>query len=177
MRHDLARTAIETENDLELYCHYVGGTVGIMLTALLGTSHPEGETKMATLGAAMQCTNILRDIDEDLAHDRIYIARSTIERFGFPTPGAREDLLRDQIARADALYEDGLGAIPLLASGRRAMGLSAALYREILRQIERSGYGCTPGRVVVPTWRKRVLISQHRPEPHQEPATYPSVQR
>jgi phytoene synthase len=162
MRHDLAGAAIETESDLALYCQDVGGTVGIMLAALLGTSHPNGERKMATLGAAMQWTNIVRDIDEDLEHGRLYIARTTIERFGFPAPGAREALLRDQIARADALYQEGLGAIPLLCNGREAMGLSAVLYREILRQIEREGYGRSPGRVVVPAWRKRLLGAERR---------------
>jgi phytoene synthase len=167
MRHDLAGATIETETDLELYCHYVGGTVGIMLAGLLGTTHPDGETKMATLGSAMQRTNILRDIDEDLAHGRVYIARTTIERFGFPISGAREDLLRDQIARADALYQDGLEAIPLLTDGRSAMGLSAVLYREILRQIERDGYGRKPGRAIVPAWRRRILATQYRLHPGQ----------
>lgn len=160
MRHDLAGRTIETEVDLELYCQYAGGTVGAMLAALLGTTHPDGEKKMAVLGTAMQWTNILRDIDEDLAHGRIYIARTTIERFGFPVPGAREELLRDQIARADALYAEGFGAIPLLCNGRRGMGLSAVLYREILRQIERDGFGRRPGRVSVPAWRKRLLSAE-----------------
>jgi len=170
MRHDLAQTAIETEDDLERYCHYVGGTVGIMLAGLFGTSHPDGERKMALIGTAMQRTNILRDIDEDHAHGRLYIARTTIERFGFPAPGAREDLLRDQIARADRLYEEGLGAIPLLSRGGRGMALSTALYREILRQIERDGYGRTPGRATVPAWRKRLLIAEH----HLRIRAYPS---
>ena len=108
-------------------------------------SAPRARTKsapsdgMAALGRAMQVTNILRDIDEDLATRRVYISQSAIERFGFPAPGAREELLRDHIARADALYEEGLPAIALLARGREAMALSAALYREILRQIERDG--------------------------------------
>lgn len=117
---------------------------------------------MATLGRAMQVTNILRDIDEDRAHGRVYIPRTLIERFGFPTPGAREPLLRELIARADALYEEGEGAIPLLRGGRAAMALSAALYREILRQIERDGFGRRPGRAVVPTWRRQQLIARHR---------------
>jgi phytoene synthase len=161
MRHDLAGGMIETESDLELYCQQVGGTVGVMLTALLGASDASCETKMAALGSAMQRTNILRDIDEDLANGRIYIARATVKRFGFPRPGAREELLRDQIARADELYEQGLGAIELLRSGQRAMGLSVALYREILRQIEREGFGRSSGRVSVPAWRKRMLAIEH----------------
>jgi phytoene synthase len=166
MRHDLARDTIQTDADLDLYCHQVAGTVGIMLAGLLGTTHPEGEKHMETLGRAMQHTNILRDIDEDLANGRLYIPQATIERYGFPTPGTREQLLRHHIAHADALYEQGAGAIPLLRNGRRAMALSTALYREILRQIERDGFGRNPGRAAVPTWRKRQLIAKVGVEPH-----------
>jgi phytoene synthase len=117
---------------------------------------------MAILGRAFQRTNILRDIDEDLAHGRIYIARSTIQRFGFPSPGAREALLRDQIARAETLYDQVRSAMPRLCQGQRGLELTTALYREILRQIEREGYGRRPGCVVVPTWRRRLLIAKHR---------------
>jgi 15-cis-phytoene synthase len=159
MRHDLARAPIEDEHDFERYCQQAGGSVGIVLANLLGTVaeaggaryaqagardaevHGEAERLMAVLGRAMQVTNILRDIDEDRAHGRVYIPRTAIERHGFPEPGAREGLLREWIARADALYEQGAGAIPLLAHGSAAMALSAALYREILRQLEREEFG------------------------------------
>ena len=132
---------------------------------MFGTTNPDADTRMALLGRAFQRTNILRDIDEDRAHDRHYIARTTIERYGEPTPGARDALVRDQIARADQLYDEGLAAIPHLARGRRAMALSAALYRQILRQIERNDYGRTPGRATVPTWRTRLLTAQYRLKP------------
>jgi phytoene synthase len=161
LRHDMAGGVIHTEDDLERYCEYAGGAVLTMLAQIIGTT-PAGEAKMATLGRAYQRTNILRDIDEDHANGRLYIARTTIERFGHPSPGAREALLRDQIARTDQLYEEGLDAIPLLSRGRRGMALATALYREILRQIERDGYGRTPGRATVPTWRRRLMIAKHR---------------
>lgn len=161
MRHDIARSVIQTEEELELYAQRAGGSVGIMLARILGSAHPEAETKMATLGRAMQRTNILRDIDEDATHNRLYIAQSTIERFGAPTPGAREALIRDQIARADTLYEQAKDATSMLASGQRGMALCTTLYREILRQIERTDYGQNPGRIVVPAWRRRILIARH----------------
>jgi 15-cis-phytoene synthase len=170
MRHDLESAQINTDHDLERYCHYVAGTVGVMLAALLGTRCPAGEEHMATLGRAMQRTNILRDIDEDLANGRLYIPRTKVEQYGFPAPGHREALLRDQIARADALYEDGMQAIPLLINGSEAMGISAVLYREILRQIERNGYGRNPGRTTVPNWRKQALITTHRATRQAAPA-------
>lgn len=170
MRHDLAHTAIEDEDGLESYCQYVGGSIGVVLAKMFGTSHPDGESKMAMLGRAFQRTNILRDIDEDLAHGRLYIARTTIERFGSPAPGMRERLLRDQIARADQLYDEGLDVIPFLTRGRRGMALAAALYREILRQIERAGYGRAAGRVTVPPRRVRLLSAKHRLTRYQGPS-------
>jgi phytoene synthase len=163
MRHDIARKTIADEADFDRYCQWAGGSVGIVLAVLLGATGPDEERAkkgMAALGRAMQVTNILRDIDEDLASRRVYISQTAIERFGFPAPGAREELLRDHIARADALYEEGLPAIGLLARGREAMALSAALYREILRQIERQGFGREPGRVVVPLERRQLLADR-----------------
>ncbi len=168
MRHDIARATIADDADFDRYCQWAGGSVGIVLAVLLGAAGPEEDRAkdgMAALGRAMQVTNILRDIDEDLAARRVYISQSAIERFGFPAPGAREQLLRDHIARADALYEEGLPAIGLLAHGREAMALSAALYREILREIERAGFGRRPGRVVVPLERREALAKSHRLEP------------
>jgi phytoene synthase len=161
MRHDLGGATLATEADVERYCQYVGGAIGIVLTRMFGSADPSCESGMAMLGRAFQRTNILRDIDEDHDHGRLYVARRTIERFGLPTPGAREALLRDQIARADKLYDEGLRAIPLLSRGGRGMAVSASLYREILRQIEREGYGREHGRVTVPRWRRRLLVTKH----------------
>jgi phytoene synthase len=170
MRHDIARETIADDAAFERYCQQAGGSVGIVLAVLLGAAGPDEERAkqgMAALGCAMQVTNILRDIDEDLAARRVYISQTAIERFGFPAPGAREELLRDHIARADALYEEGLPAIGLLARGREAMALSAALYREILRQIERQGFGRKPGRVVVPLARRQLLADRNQADPNQ----------
>jgi 15-cis-phytoene synthase len=68
--------------------------------------------------------------------------------------------LRDQIARADALYAEGIAGVPLLVRGRRAIAAAAAMYREILRQIEREGYGACAGRPVVHRARKLLLAAR-----------------
>ncbi len=161
MRHDLAHATVETEADLEQYCQRVGGAVGEMLAGIFDTPDIEAKHKMAILGRATQRVNILRDIDEDYAHGRLYIARATIERYGFPAPGEREDLLRDQITRAEQLYAQGIGVIGHFPRARRAIAVTVALYRETLRQIEREGYGRRPSRVVIPEWRKRMVIYQY----------------
>jgi len=159
MTQDLDGPRFETEADVDVYCYRVAGTVGVVMTALLGTHDPErAEPAAAALGMAMQRTNILRDIDEDRDQGRVYLAAETLERFGGSlAPGHRADLLRHQIALADDLYERGMAGIPLLAGGRRAIAAAAVMYREILRQIEREGYGANPGRVMV-TGRRKVAV-------------------
>jgi phytoene synthase len=97
----------------------------------------------------MQRTNILRDLDEDAAAGSSYVAQDTVARLGAPIPGRREALVRDQIARAEALFEQGMAGVAELRRGRRAVAAAGAMYREILREIERGGYGAVPGRAVV----------------------------
>lgn len=165
MRWDLAARELVTEADVDAYCYRVAGTVGIVLAAVLGTrDEARARPAAAALGMAMQRTNLLRDLDEDRAAGRAYLARATVDRFGPPLPGAREGLLRDQIARADACYDAGLAGIPLLRRGRVAIRAAARMYREILRQIERDGYGARPGRAVVPRRRKLWLIVRSLPD-------------
>jgi 15-cis-phytoene synthase len=164
MRDDLEGAPIETEADLDRYCYRVAGTVGVVMAHVLGMRDPgRALPAAAALGQAMQRTNVLRDIDEDLANGRVYVPSATVTRLGGSLrPGQRERVLRDQIARADALYETGCAGIELLARGQRAICAAAAMYREILRQIERDGYGAEPGRAVVPRGRKLLVAALAR---------------
>ena len=162
MRSDLEFAPLRTEADLDTYCYRVAGTVGVVMAAVLGTDGDPAAARRtaAALGMAMQRTNILRDIDEDRGNGRTYLAVETVQRFGVPEPGRREVLLRDQITRADALYDEGIAGIVLLRSGGRAIRAAAAMYREILRQIERDGYGRRPGRAVVSRRRKLAVAAR-----------------
>jgi phytoene synthase len=164
MREDLDHVPPATEADLDRYCYRVAGTVGVVMTALLGVRDAADPAQTreaaAALGIAMQRTNILRDLDEDAAAGRRYVSDEAIAAFGPPAPGARSVLLRDQIARADARYAQGLAGLSALRSGTTAIRAAAAMYREILRQLEREGLGARPGRAVVARRRKLVLAAR-----------------
>ena len=161
MRDDLEGAVYETEADVDRYCYRVAGTVGVVMTSILGAHDLErARPAAAALGMAMQRTNILRDIDEDVENGRVYFARETLERFGSLEPGRREFLLRDQIRRADALYEQGIAGIGELRRGRRAIAAAADMYREVLRRLEAEGYGARPGRAVVRRRRKLTIAAR-----------------
>ena len=85
MTADLGGATIETDEDATRYCYQVAGTVGRMMAALLGVAEPHrdlADRAARALGSAMQRTNILRDIDEDLAHGRVYASRTALRRHG-----------------------------------------------------------------------------------------------
>jgi phytoene synthase len=161
MRQDLARETFATEAELDRYCYRVAGTVGLLMTAILG-AHDINRARpaAAALGIAMQRTNILRDVDEDAANGRVYLARETVARHGPALPGRRAALMRAQIAYADRLYDRGLAGVCELRHGGRAIAAAGAMYREILRQIERDGYGARAGRAVVSQPRKLAVAAR-----------------
>ena len=154
MESDLAGPVMESDADLDLYCYQVAGTVGRLMAALLGVrggDDAQADRAARALGAAMQRTNILRDIDEDLANGRVYLPATSLRRVGLdpaaasgPTSlrdGDRRALYMAEIARADAEYEVGVAGIRHLLNGGRSIRVAGHLYREILRQIERDGFG------------------------------------
>jgi 15-cis-phytoene synthase len=155
MRADLVGARFEADGELDEYCYRVAGTVGELMATVLGV---QGDRERAlhaarTLGIAMQRTNVLRDIDEDLAAGRVYLPDTAIARHGGSLePGARAALVREQTAIAEREYREGMAGIGQLRRGRLAIRAAAAMYREILREIERRGP--RPGRAVVPTRRK-----------------------
>ncbi len=78
------RLQVETLAELELYCHYVAGTVGQMLCRLFVVSMPgldagrrEPMARLAErFGLAMQLTNIVKDVAEDATRGAIFVPRS-----------------------------------------------------------------------------------------------------
>ena len=161
MRDDLATPDIQTEGDLDVYCYRVAGCVGELMASILGVWDDTAWNAARALGNAMQRTNILRDVDEDLANGRIYLAADTLARFGITDLATqdRTELYRDQIARADTLYDQGLHGVPMLVHGRRSVAAAGAMYRQILREIERGGYGANRSRSVVSRPRKAAIVA------------------
>jgi len=170
MRMDLDRYHYQTFADLELFCYRVASTVGLMMSHVIGFEQPsrqaEGLRYAEQLGTAMQLTNILRDIGEDLDRQRLYLPAEELDRFGVD-PRRRENnaafrrLMEFQVERARHYYALAAPGIPLLhAQGRFAVHLAAEVYARILRQIETNGYNVFTRRAVVPAREKYWLTAR-----------------
>eukprot|EP01037_Dinobryon_pediforme_P021714 gene21714-22658_t len=72
----------ETLDDLLAYATRVAGTVGIMMTLLMGVREPEALARACDLGCAMQLTNIARDVGEDARAGRLYLPHTWLREQG-----------------------------------------------------------------------------------------------
>jgi 15-cis-phytoene synthase len=73
MAMDVRGARYATFEELLLYCYRVAGTVGLMMSHVMGLRHERALRHAADLGIGMQLTNIARDIIEDAAMGRIYL--------------------------------------------------------------------------------------------------------
>src|SRR5438094_906453 len=109
--------------------------------------------------AALQLTNIIRDVAVDLERGRVYLPLDDLERFGCReadllagrvTPAVR-DLLAHECARAREYYRRAAADLPRDdARSLVAAQIMGAIYFEILRRIERAGYDVFSRRIRVP---------------------------
>ncbi len=135
---------------LDAYCYRVAGVVGLMMTHIFGYRHDRCLPRAVALGRAMQLTNIIRDVGEDLGRGRIYLPLDELARFGVTeatlqagrVDGPVRALLQFQIARARAEYADALAGVPDLigASSRLTVRVMARLYGDILGAVERNDF-------------------------------------
>ena len=162
MRMDLERTRYEDFTGLRLFCYRVASVVGLMMSHVIGFQ-PGALPFAIDLGIAMQLTNILRDIGEDLDRGRIYLPESEMARFGYSARDLEQrlrndafrELMRFQVARARQYYAASNPGIPMLsADGRFAVKVASDVYRSILRRIEKTDYDVFEHRAYVPAMEK-----------------------
>ncbi|MFA5968714.1 MAG: presqualene diphosphate synthase HpnD [Sphingomonas sp.] len=149
---------------LDLYCDRVASAVGRLSVKIFGMRDVDGLPLAHHLGRALQFTNILRDIDEDAAIGRVYLARDHLEAAGIPltTPGdVVSDARIDAAARPlAALAEEHFRAAEAILA-RRPSGhliaprLMAAVYAPILTRMSDQGWAPPRTRIKV---NKRALI-------------------
>jgi phytoene synthase len=84
------------EAALDLYCRRVAGSVGAMAVRIFGA--PEAEGFGLDLGRTFQLTNILRDVDEDAARERVYVPLDLLAAEGIPDGPAREIVAHPRFA-------------------------------------------------------------------------------
>jgi 15-cis-phytoene synthase len=145
---DASLCQLENEQALIDYSYGVAGSIGAMMRPILGAPRTS-EYYAASLGIAMQMTNIARDVVEDAARGRIYIPATFFE-----SPITAQDILQPNLAQkqqifaaiekllllADSYYDYakiGYAAIPL--RNRLSIVTAGKMYQSIGKKILENG--------------------------------------
>lgn len=169
MRWDCEGRTYQTLDDLLDYAARVAGSVGAMMTVLMGNRSSIAAARACDLGLAMQLTNIARDVGEDALAGRLYLpldwmAEAGIDQdvfLGRPscTAGVRK-VVKRLLDTAEPLYERGLSGVSLLPGSCQASIMAAGrIYREIGHEIRRNNYDSISQRAVVSKTRKMQLLA------------------
>lgn len=167
---DLTRRRYDTFPDLYMYCYRVASVVGFVCLHVWGFDSTDGKALeyAEACGLAFQLTNILRDVKEDAARDRIYLPREDMRRFGVTEEDLKRGvvderfraLMRFEAERARGYYAQAQRLMPLVhPPGRPTLKIMMRIYEGILNSIERSDYDVFARRARVSTPQKLGIVA------------------
>ena len=162
---------------LVVYCRRVAGSIGRLCLSIFGADHgtakdPRVELFADQLGIALQQTNILRDIREDLGNHRIYLPQTELAERGIELrtdavgdlddpEGRLAAYVRFAAARAEDWYSLGMRLVPHLDRRSAACCTAmAGIYRALLATIAADPVQVYDKRLTLSTAHKaRVAVS------------------
>lgn len=159
----------ETLDDLQDYAARVAGSVGAMMSLLMGVRDPAALARACDLGVAMQLSNIARDVGEDARMARLYLPQQWLREVGIApdawlaAPGFSPplaDVVQRLLEAADVLYARAAAGVACLPLACRP-GINAArlLYAAVGHEVARAGCDSVSRRAVVPGPRKAQLLA------------------
>ncbi len=166
---DLTKTRYRDFGELRTYCYQVASVVGLICIQIFGYSHPKAKEYAIDLGLAMQLTNILRDVKEDLERDRIYLPLDDLRDFGYSVEELKaEELNRNfrelmgfEAERARQYFGSGFKLLPFLSPRSRACpAVIGQIYSHILDRIEARNFNVFDGRVSLSKREKYMVTAR-----------------
>ncbi len=167
---DVERRTYRTMGELTGYAARVAGTVGVLMTMLMGRRDADTLARACDLGVAMQLSNIARDVGTDARAGRLYLPIEWMEEAGMnvsefmkkpaPTPALASVVVR-LLAEADHLYRrSDVGTRMLPRRSRMAIRAARLVYSDLHRSIAQNGFDTVTKRAYVRTSRKLWLIGR-----------------
>lgn len=139
----------QTLSEVTAYGVRVAGTVGVMMSLIMGERRPEALARAIDLGVAMQFSNIARDVEEDRKLGRDYLPADWL-------PKSPANAATRLVHEAELIYDRAASGIAMLPrSCRASINAARLLYREIGLVAEKQHH---VGRAVVPLARKLMLV-------------------
>jgi len=158
--------------ELYRYCYLVASVVGLVCIRIFGYRDLRAERLAEETGIAFQLTNILRDVAEDAARNRVYLPLKDLAACNVsldellhrapgapPTPEERA-LLACMGRRAERYYNSARELLPLVDSeSRPALWVLVSVYHALLKRIEHANYDVFTRRASVPLPAKLAILA------------------
>ena len=164
---DLTKKRYQTFDELYTYCYKVASVVGLMTSEVFGYTDKKALEYAESLGIAMQLTNILRDVGEDLRRGRVYIPQEELDHFGVTEESLFnhkcddnfKNLMKFQIERANFYYSEANKGIKLLSKDSRyPVALASINYNRILEKITENDYQVFSKRAYLSSYQKMKVL-------------------
>jgi phytoene synthase len=169
-RMDLKPQRFGTWEDLSQYTWKVACAVGLVSIRIFGCKDPLSEKYAVALGHALQLTNILRDVGEDLANGgRIYLPLADLARFQYTErdligrvyDGRFLALMQYEADRAEAFYREAAEALTDLdRSALVPAQIMGEIYHAVLAKMRADGYKVFNKRYRISGARKLAILSK-----------------
>ena len=168
---DLEPQLFQGWEQLSQYNWKVAGVVGLVCTRLFGCVHEDSDKYAETLGNALQLTNILRDVGEDLANGgRIYLPVNDMIRFQYSErdlvgevyDGRFLAMMEYQAERAEHLFSEAEKLITDV--DRKALWpaqIMAEIYSNLLAKMRAGKFRVFEKRYSVSKARKLAILSKY----------------
>ncbi len=168
---DLEPRTFGSWDELACYNWKVAGVVGLVSTRLFGCVHEASDIYAKHLGNALQLTNILRDVGEDLANGgRMYLPVNDMMRFQYSErdlvgkvyDGRFVAMMGYRAERAAYYFDEAERSMPEI--DRKALlpaRIMAAIYKELLYKMEKDRFRVFDRRYSVSKMRKVFILSKH----------------
>jgi len=160
---DLYKNRYQTFDELFDYCYHVASVVGLICLKIFETKEQDSEKYAIHLGVALQLTNILRDLDEDMERGRIYLPQEELHQFGYTDRDLHHrtynqafiNLMRFQVERAREFYRKAEG-YSLTPDWKKCVSaqIMGNIYFCLLEEIEKSDYAVFEKRIRVTRFQK-----------------------
>ena len=170
-RMDLQPQRFQSWDELAAYIWKVAGAVGMVSIRIFGCTDPASERYAVSLAQALQLTNILRDIQEDLANgQRIYLPLDDLARFNYSeqdliTKVADERflaLMTYQAERAEGFYRDAAECLPAVdRSALLPARIMGEIYHLLLAKMREDHFQVFKQRYRISKARKLAILSKH----------------
>ena len=140
---DQKKIRIQNKDELIRYSYHVAGTVGLMMSKIIGVNNEKAKKSAIDLGIGMQLTNIARDVYEDSKMKRIYLPANWIPNISLKYLSDINELSSEKdekvshaihkvISLSEKFYENGFAGLKYIPiSTRLGIFIAANIYRGI----------------------------------------------